>query len=109
MLGRCRWLGGAAVASTGWVWGPGGPLAPPAPPGPLGPPGPPVGFRVVVPAIVAVPKPDDGPPVVPVAGLGPPPPAAGPPTAGPPGEARSAPQWGQNRKSEGTSCPRRPE
>jgi hypothetical protein len=42
---------------------------------------------VVVPVIVAVPKPDDGPPVVPVGALGPP-----PPTAGPPGEARSAPQ-----------------
>src|SRR5437764_11494872 len=97
-LGQCRWLGGAAVACTGWVAGPGGPLGPP--PVLLGPPG---GFRVVVPAIVVVPTPGVGPPPVPAPGPGP------PPTAGPPGEARSAPQWGQNRKSGGTSCPHRPQ
>ncbi|TMM17491.1 MAG: hypothetical protein E6G01_05930 [Actinobacteria bacterium] len=84
--------------------GPGAPLGPP--PRLLGPPG---GFLVAAPAIVLVPAPGVGPPAVPLVLPVPPPGPGVPPTAGPPGEARSAPQWGQNRKSEGTSCPHRPQ
>src|SRR5438046_4482999 len=101
MLGRwARWLGATPVACTGWVANAGAPLDPPldpplAPPGP--PPGPPSGFLVAVAACVPVPAPCVGPPVVPPAD-----PGAPLPTTGPPGDARSAPQWGQNRKSGGT-------